>query len=188
MVEDDVAALVRAAADGQRGAWDALVERFGGLVWAVARAHRLSSEDAADVFQTTWLRLVEHLPTVREPDRVGAWLATTARRESLRILRRSGRETSTEPQIIDLRPDDRVAPGSELAQRERNEALWRCLEETPERCRTLLRILMADPPPSYTDVAEALDMPIGSIGPTRRRCLENLRQRLHAVGVSAYDE
>src|SRR5579862_3211112 len=90
-----VTELVSDAAAGDSGAWDALVDRFAGTVWAVARAYRLSASDAADVSQTTWLRLVEHLDRIEQPDRVGAWLATTARRESLRVLRVSGRLVPT---------------------------------------------------------------------------------------------
>src|SRR4051795_2193299 len=83
--------LVLSAAEGDQAAWDALVDRFAGLVWSIARAHRLSAADAADVSQTTWLRLVEHLGRIRDPERVGAWLAATARNESLRPLRRAQR-------------------------------------------------------------------------------------------------
>src|SRR5262245_50547155 len=92
----EVAELVQAAADGDRDAWDALVDRFNGLVWSVARSHRLSTIDASDVVQTTWLRLVENLGRLQDPERVGAWLATTARRESLRALRHSARQVPTE--------------------------------------------------------------------------------------------
>lgn len=181
--EASTAELVAAAEAGDRAAWNALVTRFAGLVWAVARGHRLQGEDAADVFQTTWLRLVEQLPRIREPDRVGAWLATTARRESLRVLRRSGRETVSRPETLETLPDD--APGFDegLVRAEQREALWHHLQTTSDRCRRLLRVLVADPPLTYTEVAEVLEMPIGSIGPTRRRCLEQLRRRLVEAGV-----
>src|SRR5215467_2243715 len=88
----DPADSLRAAAAGDQTAWEAIVDRFSGLVWATARAHRLSRDDASDVAQTTWLRLVEHLDRIREPDKLGAWLATTARHESLRLIRRATRE------------------------------------------------------------------------------------------------
>src|SRR2546423_2044677 len=88
----DTAEMVSAAALGEPAAWDALVDRYARLVWAVARAFGLSDADAADVSQTTWLRLAEHLPRLREPDRIGAWLATTARREAMRALARTRRE------------------------------------------------------------------------------------------------
>jgi RNA polymerase sigma factor (sigma-70 family) len=181
--EAPTAQLVAAARAGDQAAWDALVGRFASLVWTVARAHRLEGEDAADVFQTTWLRLVEQLPRLREPDRVGAWLATTARRECLRVLRRSQRETVSRPDVLDAVPDD--APGFDdtLVRAEQQQALWHHLQITPDRCRRLLWVLVADPPLTYTEVAEVLDMPIGSIGPTRRRCLEQLRRRLDKAGV-----
>jgi RNA polymerase sigma factor (sigma-70 family) len=181
--ETATADLVRAAADGDRSSWDELVARYSGLVWAVARGHRLQGEDAADVFQTTWLRLVEQLGRLREPDRVGAWLATTARRECLRVLRRSGRERVTGPELLDAVPDDAAPVDDALLRAERQQAVWLSLEAAPPRCQRLLRVLAADPPLSYTEVAEVLDMPIGSIGPTRRRCLEHLRRRLAEVGV-----
>jgi RNA polymerase sigma factor (sigma-70 family) len=181
--EVPTAQLVHAAAAGDRAAWDGLVGRYSGLVWAVARGHRLQGDDAADVFQTTWLRLVEQLPRIREPERVGAWLATTARRECLRVLRRSGRETVGHPGMLEAVPDD--APGFDegLVRAEQHEALWHHLQTSSDRCRRLLRVLVADPPLSYLEVAEVLEMPIGSIGPTRRRCLEQLRRRLEEAGV-----
>src|SRR3954447_6349402 len=92
----EVAELVAAAAEGDQVAWNGLVDRFNGLVWSVARAHRLGAADASDVVQTTWLRLVENLGRLQDPERVGAWLATTARRECLRTLRQSARQVPTE--------------------------------------------------------------------------------------------
>src|SRR6478736_6202280 len=98
----DHADSLRAAAAGDQAAWEAIVDRFSGLVWATARAHRLSRDDASDVAQTTWLRLVEYLDRIREPDKLGAWLATTARHESLRMIRHSTREQPTdEPDLFE---------------------------------------------------------------------------------------
>ena len=180
----DLGAVVRAATDGDRDAWNALVARYSGLVWGVARAHRLGDADAADVFQTTWLRLVEHLDRLQDPERVGAWLATTARRECLRTLRMSARVLPTETELL---PDPGTdAPlGAALLSEERDRALWEAFGGLSERCQALLRLLVADPPPSYEDVGAALDMPIGSIGPTRQRCLERLRGLAETAGVTA---
>jgi RNA polymerase sigma factor (sigma-70 family) len=170
--------LVRAAADGDQVAWTALVERFSGLVWAVARAHRLSRADAADVSQTTWMRLVEHLGDIRHPERVGAWLSATARHECLRVIRKSGRAVPTElddDHLADGGVDAEVELDARLDAEHHYEALWTAFERLPERGRALLRVLMADPVPSYAEAAAALGMPIGSLGPTRARCLERLR-------------
>jgi RNA polymerase sigma factor (sigma-70 family) len=180
----DAGELVRAAAAGDRAAWNLLVERFTGLLWSIARAHRLAEPDAADVVQTTWLRLVEHLERIAEPDRVGAWLATTARRECLRTIRARGRLVPVDDEgLPDLVSDAPPELGLVLA--ERDTSVWRAFSLLSERCRTLLRILMADPAPSYEEVSAALELPIGSIGPTRGRCLERLRANLARLGITS---
>lgn len=178
--------MVRAAAGGDRAGWDALVRRYSGLVWSVTRGYRLGLADAADVFQTTWLRLAEHVGQIEKPDHVGAWLATTARRECLRIVRSSTRMVPADEvtlvalgQVDDYSPERAVLDAERaLLDSERAARLWHAFGELTKRCRTLLRILMAAPPPSYAEVAAALDMPVGSIGPTRARCLKRLRERL----------
>ena len=119
-------ALIRAANDGDQAAWGSIVDRFSGLVWATARAHRLSNADAADVVQTTWLRLVEHLDRIHNPDGLGAWLATTARHECLRLIRLRGRElASDESSLFDAATED-SAP-DRLITGERDRALARAL-------------------------------------------------------------
>ena len=177
--------LLRAAEDGDVAAWNSLVERFTNLLWSVARGHRLGDADAADVVQTTWLRLVENLGRIQDPERLPGWLATTARRECLRTLRRSGRElpTQTDETTFDL--TDTAAPlDARLIIEERDAQLWQCFEALQPRCQQLLRVLLADPAPSYADVSAALDLPIGSIGPTRGRCLERLRALARERGLS----
>jgi len=175
-IDDDLGARLAAAAAGDRAAWDALVERFTGLVWSVARSFRLSDEDCADVVQTTWLRLLDHLDRIDDPQRLGSWLATTARHESLHTLRRSSREPVLDVvQIMDPLPDPRPPVDHEILRTERDTALWELFERLSDGCRRLLRIMVATPPPSYADIAAALDMPVGSIGPTRARCLATLR-------------
>ncbi len=180
----EVAELVRAAAEGDQAAWNGLVDRYNGLVWSVARSHRLAAADASDVVQTTWLRLVENLGRLQDPERVGAWLATTARRECLRTLRHSARLLPTE-ELPDEGVDARL--DAALLVEERDRALWQAFGGLSDRCQALLRILVADPPPSYEDIGAALDMPIGSIGPTRQRCLERLRGLAEGEGVTATD-
>jgi RNA polymerase sigma factor (sigma-70 family) len=169
-------ALLSAALAGDEAAWGAIVDRFAGLVWATTRAHRLSAADAADATQTTWLRLVEHLDRIQDPERLGAWLATTARHECLRLIRLRGRELpSDEPSLFDAPAAD--APlDQRLLTRERDSALQRALATIGERCQALLRLLAAVEPPSYEEIGAALGMPVGAIGPTRARCLEKLRR------------
>jgi RNA polymerase sigma factor (sigma-70 family) len=173
----ELARLVRAAAAGNELAWERLVHEFAGLLWAVTRSHRLTDADAADVAQATWVRLVEHLHRLNKPGRVGAWLATTARRECLRVLREGQRQVlfGADP------PEDRAiesAPDTELMIAERDGALWRAFSRLQPSDQALLRLLMADPCPAYEEISAALGMPIGSIGPTRARALERLRREL----------
>jgi RNA polymerase sigma factor (sigma-70 family) len=184
MSDDDVSSLVKRASDGDQAAWDALVERYTNLLWSVARGYRLERADAADVIQVAWLRLVEHLPRLRDPERVGAWLATTVRRECLQVIAtRKRRGGPVEDEILTSLPDDAPPVDARLLADERDRALWQAFAGMPDRCQRLLRILMADPPPSYQDVAETLTMPVGSIGPTRARCLERLRTLLDDVNT-----
>ena len=186
MTDTDAGDLVKAAQAGDQSSWDELVRRYSGLVWSVTRGYRLGQADAADVFQTTWLRLAEHLGRIDKPGQVGAWLATTARHEALRIARGATRIVPAEEatlvalgQVDDYSPE-RAVLDAEQARLDSDRAarLWRAFGELPGRCRELLRILIASPPPGYAEVAAAMDMPVGSIGPTRARCLRRLRERL----------
>lgn len=176
-VMEDNSRLLAAAACGDQSAWDLLVERHVGLLWSIARGYRLNTADAADAVQNTWLRLVEHLDRIAEPERLAGWLATTARRECVHVLRRAGRERpGGSAELLEQLPNGAPALDAGLLLDERDAALWRALATLPGRCQRLLRVLMASPPPSYAEVAAALDMRIGSIGPTRQRCLDRLRQ------------
>jgi RNA polymerase sigma factor (sigma-70 family) len=177
-----VTKLVKAATAGDECAWDGLVCEFAGMIWAVARAHRLHDADAADVAQATWLRLLEHLKQLNEPARVGAWLATTARRECLRVLRESQRSLPFGDEAPDWESSE-IPPGDALLVRERDEALWRSFLRLRASDQALLRLLMADPRPPYEEIAAALNVPIGSIGPTRQRAFERLRQELDGQGT-----
>ncbi|HEX6596058.1 MAG TPA: sigma-70 family RNA polymerase sigma factor [Acidimicrobiales bacterium] len=174
--------LVLGARAGDSGAWDALVDRLGPRVLAVARAHRLSWADAQDVYQVTWLRLLTHLHSIREPERVGAWLASTCRHEALRLLRRDGRQvpSGTSDDFDDADPLT-PPPDARLLASERQLAVWQALAALPPHCQRLLRLLMTDPPPTYEEITAALDMRQGSIGPTRRRCLEKMRAELGGI-------
>lgn len=180
----DVGELVSRASSGDRAAWEALVARYERLVWGVARSHRLSDADAADVFQTTWLRLLEHLDDIRNPAALTGWLATTARNECLRTLRHQARQIPTADDQIPEHSIPSQLDAALLAD-ERDAALWRAFATLSNRCQALLRMLAGDPPPSYEDVAEALGMAIGSIGPTRGRCLQSLRRALQGARITA---
>lgn len=175
----DSTELVSRARAGDAGAWETLTDRYTGLLWSLGRGMRLSRTDTADAVQTTWLRLVEHLDDLRAPERIGSWLVTTMRRECLGALRRSARTITADvfddiPAVGDLLDDA-------LLRDERDAALWRAFAVLQPRCQALLRVLMADPPPTYAEVSAALDMPVGSIGPTRKRCLALLREAVLAV-------
>jgi RNA polymerase sigma factor (sigma-70 family) len=178
--------LLALASDGAQAAWDEIVRRYERLVWSVARAHRLESSDAADAVQTTWLRLVEHLGSIHDPDRLGAWLATTARRESLRIVgrRKRERQDAADDELAVL-ADDGIGVEESLLGSERDAMVLRAVRELEPRCQQLLRVLSASPPPRYEAVAEAFGMPIGSIGPTRGRCLHRLKDVLLAMGFES---
>jgi RNA polymerase sigma factor, sigma-70 family len=176
--------LIAAAADGDQQSWEILVDRYADLVWAVARGFQLSLADAADVSQATWLRLVEHLHDIRDPNQIGNWLVTTARREALAVLRRAVRSLPMS-HLWQLDGPDPQAETPELRMmRASDEAtVRRAFRQLSTNCQQLLRLLLADPPPSYAEVSAALNMPIGSIGPTRARCLRTLRRLLDAEGA-----
>lgn len=175
--------LVSRAAAGDWAAWEGLVQRYTGLLWATARSFRLGEADSADVVQTCWLRLAEHLDRLRTPAAVGGWLATTARRECLRLLRSHAREQPRELGAEADWPDGDPSPEHQVADRDRNRRLRAALRRLPARDQQLLQVLAASPPPSYQQVAAALGMPIGSIGPTRARTLARLRHQLAVVGL-----
>lgn len=175
------AELLHAAADGDGDAWHEIVERYHRLVWSVARGYGLDQADAADVSQTTWLRLVEHLGRIREPDNLAGWLATTARRESARVQRHARREVPSDTAAEDDTADPADEGGDPVATLLRDEERGRlraAFTQLNDRCRLLLRTLSVSPQDSYAEVSAALDMPVGSIGPTRSRCLAHLKRLL----------
>lgn len=187
MNQGPVAPLIGEAARGSQFAWNELVRRFGSLVWAIARAYGLDQADAADVSQTTWLRLVENLSRIRDPERVGGWIASTARNECLRVLRRAGRHVPLEDHTELYLESSDSGIETHLLEAERDAALWQAFRGLPERCRMLLRLLMSDPPASYEEISAATGSPLGSIGPTRARCLEQMRRIALAAGFSPGD-
>jgi RNA polymerase sigma factor (sigma-70 family) len=175
MPQDEVEQLVARARAGDAAAWDALVDRYLPLVTAVIGRLRLSAADADDVNQTVWLRLVEHLDRLREPRALPGWLATTARHEGLRLIKRRGRDQPVDPGGTSFDTAEAFDPGEALVQDLRSHALREAMTELPEKRRELLLLLIADPPVSYDEISARLGIPKGSIGPTRARALEQLR-------------
>ena len=161
-------ALLSRAADGDASAWDELVERHARLVWSVLRSYRLDDATAADVFQTVWLRLVEQVDRIRDPERLAAWLATTARREALRVLRRGAREAPTEA-VPDHAEPFAVGAGRRPLVDDRARAPCSRPSRSSPRAADPVRLLTADPPLDYRTIADLVDRPIGSIGPARQR-------------------
>lgn len=171
----DLSELVKASIDHDEDAWNELVRRFAGLVAYVIRHYRLSAADTQDVSQLVWLRLVEHLGQIREPAALPGWLATTTRHECERYLRVNGRSVAVDP--MTMREDRSAGPEVDemLLAVERRQVLLDGLGELAPQQRELLLMLSADPPYSYAEISRILGIPIGSIGPTRSRVLEKLR-------------
>ncbi|MFI7602994.1 RNA polymerase sigma factor [Actinoplanes sp. NPDC049681] len=183
---EDIRQLIVAAQAGDRSACGRLIERFEALVWWTVRTFRLPEADAEDAVQNTWLRMVEHLGDLREPERLAGWLATVARRECLQLLRQGRREIVGLDQQPD-RPDEREPqPERAAVDRSMNDLLWRHVDKLPAPARTLLVTLSATNAPGYAEFARNHDMPIGSIGPTRMRSLRKLRTELEDSGLGPY--
>jgi RNA polymerase sigma factor (sigma-70 family) len=169
--------LVLAAIDGNRDAWDSLVTRYTPLVAQITRRFRLSASDSEDVVQVVWLRVLQYLDQIREPRALPGWIATTARNESLRVVTKDNRTelvdplTSTRLDSAEGGPDVDEA----LLAGERRDALRRGLAELEPKHRELLLLVCAEPAVSYGEISRRLGIPIGSIGPTRARCLAKLR-------------
>ena len=180
--------LLQDPSRGDEMTWRALVERYSTAIAAVTRAHRLDAADAWDVHQTTWLRLIEHGARIREPTRLGAWLVTTARNECLRILRHARRQIPVGDELADLAHWQQSPTSSiedDILAAERKAAVKEAMATLPVNHRLLIGLLMADPPLSYEEVSALLRIPVGSIGPTRGRCLAKLRTRLEAMEAAA---
>jgi RNA polymerase sigma factor (sigma-70 family) len=165
---------------GDAVALDELVRVMTPVLWHVVRAYRLSNELAEDVVQTTWLALVRSREAIQEATAVGGWLTTTARREAWRVAKATGRGIPVEDDELARRLPDEESPESEVVRRDGDERLWDAVEKLSERCQALLRIVAFEHRPDYTTIAANLGMPVGSIGPTRGRCLSKLRALIQA--------
>lgn len=183
----ELAALVESARTGDRRAWEALVSRLARLVWSITRAYGLSPQDGDDVAQIAWMRLAENIDRISDPRMVKSWLATTTKRECITTIRQRAR---VQPVDVDVLADEMLGPAvdSEVFTRERDRMVWAAFEQLSERCRRLLHLAIADKQGGYEEIAAVLDMAIGSIGPTRQRCLDNLRRILAAAGITSLPE
>jgi RNA polymerase sigma factor (sigma-70 family) len=182
MAADDDAALLHACREGDPDAWERLVRRYQRLIYAIPRRAGLSEDLAAEVFQRVCVTLLEHIDRIAQPERLSAWLTTTARRESWRQLRNQRVVVSLgddDGAGIDDLADTTLLPDELVERAEQQHTVRLALGELDERCRDLLHMLFyrSEPPP-YTEIAAALNMPAGSIGPTRARCLQKLQRVL----------
>lgn len=175
--------LVEQARCGSSAGWSALFERFEGLVRSIAGRYRLPSADADDLCQTVWLTLLERIDTVKEPRALPGWVSTTAARECLRMVGRTSRSVPIDPSLISDSAYEAWQPVGQSSQRELDEAILR--DETRRAVRNglealslqhqqLLMLVVSEPPVPYVEIGKELEMPIGSIGPTRARCLKKL--------------
>jgi RNA polymerase sigma factor (sigma-70 family) len=177
----DVGLWLRQAAAGDRQAWNRLVGQYGRLIWSITARFKLSESDAADVVQTTWMRLIEHIDKIEQPDRVGAWLSATARNECLKHVSAKKRIVLVHENVELENADHHGTDVDEaLLAAERAEHVRAALACLPALQQQLLELLMADPPVSYAEISDQLGLPVGSIGPTRGRCLAKLRVLLEA--------
>jgi RNA polymerase sigma factor (sigma-70 family) len=173
--ESIIVDLVLRARDGDNEAWRELVQRYAPLVWAIGRQFRLDTADIEDVGQTVWLALVDWLPRLREPAALPGWLVTTTRRECLRMVeaarKRGTRELPDDQPQTETDPTDKQVLAAEL-----NAALRDAFAQLGSHCQQLLVLLMQTPRLTYAEIGARLDMPVGSIGPSRARCLARLRR------------
>jgi RNA polymerase sigma factor (sigma-70 family) len=176
--DSPVARLVAQARDGDKSAWDAIVDRYAPLIWSICRRYQLDRADADDVAQSVWLRLVDQLEFIREPAALPGWIATTTRRECGRVVTAARRREALASgldaeEIPDDHPDEAEA---EVLMAERNAALREAFGALSPPCQRLLTLLIADPPVPYADISAELGIAVGSIGPTRARCLDRVRR------------
>ncbi len=190
-----IADLLTRAAKGDKRAWDALVERFVPLIWSICRRYRLGDADAEDASQNVWLHLADQLDKIREPAARPGWLATTTRRECLRVLRTARGPLAARDMLdAEVIADDQAGTAEqELLTAERHAALREAFTALPPSGQQLVALLLEDPPVPYAQISARLGIPVGSIGPTRRRCLDKLRRHLDLAallntGPTAADE
>jgi RNA polymerase sigma factor (sigma-70 family) len=173
-----ITALVARAANGQEQAWDALVERYAPLIWSICRRHRLDDADAGDVGQRVWLQLADHLDTARDPAALPGWLATTTRRECARVQHaaRGAHAAGPAPDAGTIADQHARLAEELLLAAERHAALREAFARLSRGCQQLITLLIQYPPLPYATISARLNIPVGSIGPNRGRCLDRLRR------------
>ncbi len=178
--------MLNLAANGDSAAWDALVDRFSPMVWSVARGFRLNDASARDVSQTVWLRLIENIDSIQDPEKLPGWLATTCRREALRLAKARDRDIPTE---FEYDVEDTTNPSLDemLIDDEETRFVVRAFNTLDETCQQLLRLMTVVPALDYEEISEITGRPIGSLGPTRARCLEKLKAGLSRIRLGAED-
>ncbi|MGQ0716098.1 MAG: RNA polymerase sigma factor [Pseudonocardiales bacterium] len=179
----DTATLLLAAEQGDKSAWDEIVRRYSPTVSAAVRSFRMQEADALDAIQMTWLRLMTNWHRVQDPERLGGWLATTARRECLCILRQSKRTACRDEAMLGTVTDPSADPEQHFLAAETVLALRSLVAELPLRGRTLLQALFSEGPQPYAEIARITGIPVGSMGPTRARALRQLRRMLDERGL-----
>jgi len=175
-----IGACLERARDGDTAALGEIVRELNPLLWHVARGEGLTAEESADVVQTSWLELLRRMHEIRSPQALTSWLVTATRREARRARKLGRRQTPEGAAQLEAVADPDPGPAEQLLTDERDRVLWQHVQRLPGRCRELLRIVAQAARPDYAAVAEALGMPVGSIGPTRGRCLAKLRELLQA--------
>jgi len=170
-----IAELLDAARGGSDDALSRIVTEHSPLLWHIARAAGLSAGDAEDVLQTVWLRLLAHLDDIRTSAALTGWLVVTARREAWRVRAAGRKQIPAEGEALDALPDRGVGPQEQVLIDDQRRTMWVAIGQLSARCQELLRVVAFVPRPDYSAVAAELGMPIGSVGPTRGRCLAKLR-------------
>ncbi|TDN92639.1 sigma-70 family RNA polymerase sigma factor [Microbacterium sp. BK668] len=168
--------------EGDSRAMDELVRLMTPALWHIVRSYGLDAGLAQDVVQTTWLTLVRRHASIADPRAVSGWLTMCARREAWRVGRQHRRATPTEAESLESHLPVHESAEQEAGAADERVRLWTAVARLDDRCRHLLRIVAFDERPDYARIAEDLAMPVGSIGPTRQRCLAKLRAELERAG------
>jgi len=179
-IRDDpgVTDLVSRARNGDKKAWDALVERYAPLIWSICSRQQLRGTEADDAGRSVWLQLIDHLDTISDPAALAGWLAATTRRECGRVARATQARCAAGPApYAQTIPDEQAGTAEhELPAAERSAALREAFLHLPLSCRRLITMLIEDPPAPYAQISAKLGIPVARIGPTRSRCLDELRR------------